>query len=214
MGGQVANESIMQSGSIVFRSVVLSLRNHGSVVRSSRNKRKRAHDTSDVGSLVNRKIDFCLNNWSRCVGNIMEWVSCDSMTQRRVMNDMLVRGHDFLDSVSVRRENLMVIDMGHLVNNWSTVKGVLVSICDDMGLLIINSRVVLYDDVLVRVRVLHIVLVVVVRLGRRLGHSVSVQLLLISVSEVLRVREGRRFEHSVIVVGDRSNIMLVIVVMI
>ena len=40
------------------------------------------------------------------------------------------------------------------------------------------------------------------------------QLLLIGVSKVLSIREGRRFEHTVIMERHRSNIMLVVIVVI
>ena len=161
MGGQVANEGIMEG-----RSVVLSLGNNSSVVRSSWNKRKRAHSTSNVGSLVNRKADSCLDDWSCCVVDIMDWETSDSFMYWRVMNDVLIGGHDFLDSVSVQGSDIVVINMGHFVNNRSTVESVLVSICDDMGFFVINSWVVLVDyNVFVRVRVLDVVLVIVVRLS-------------------------------------------------
>ena len=40
------------------------------------------------------------------------------------------------------------------------------------------------------------------------------QLLLIGVGKVLSIREGRRFEHAMIMERDRSNIMLVVIVVI
>ena len=96
----------------------------------------------------------------------MDWEPSDSFMHWRVMNDVLVWGHVFLNSVSVQGSDIVVINMGHIVNNRSTVEGVLVSICDDMGFFVINSWVVPVDDnIFVWVRVLDVVLVIVVRLS-------------------------------------------------
>ena len=96
----------------------------------------------------------------------MDRITSDSFMHWCVMNDVLIGGHDFLNSVSVKGSDIVVINMGHFMSNRSTVEGVFVSISDDMGLFVINSWVMLVDDnIFVRVLVLDVVLVIVVRLS-------------------------------------------------